>query len=421
MSTVILSPIILWWISKRLPSESVVYDWADLFYTLLPFCLIWAFFLTYFNKPYLVNVITSVQLLLSTSTHSAHALIAVNPEIFKYLAITTLYILFFFQLPKLPNSLLLLLSLLLSFLLFFIISTSLWGRIQPFHNGWFDRPFWFSSLLISSMIVFSISFSRKLLLRIQCSRLDIMAGILMVPSAILTVTGSVLSTLGGLVSLFTAIPLVTATSMFLSGGKTIRQKPLALQAAFLFCFFWPYYLTTAISDWEFTFFDVVPEQTVVRLESGFGEGILTNPYYQKLYGWIQRTSEQYSSENDYVLSYVLSPMVHMIAKRKPSLEDTFISFGEVPASYFESAVGKMVADNRRPKIAYVFESYPAIMPISLKEQKYAWFGKQFSFPAHEPISEYIVQHMTFLEEFVIAQGHIVKCYGDKGAYLSTSR
>jgi len=43
-----------------------------------------------------------------------------------------------------------------------------------------------------------------------------------------------------------------------------------------------------------------------------------------------QTAEKYSSKDDYIISYIYTPMVHMITKRKPALEDTYIDFYEFP-------------------------------------------------------------------------------------------
>ena len=40
--------------------------------------------------------------------------------------------------------------------------------------------------------------------------------------------------------------------------------------------------------------------------------------YKDLYEWISATSQAYSNKDDYIISYVVSPMVHMIAQRRPA-------------------------------------------------------------------------------------------------------
>ena len=70
---------------------------------------------------------------------------------------------------------------------------------------------------------------------------------------------------------------------------------------------------------------MAPEQANVEIEQGFGKGIKTNQVYKDLYEWISATSQAYSNKDDYVISYVVSSMVHMIAQRRPALEDSWIS------------------------------------------------------------------------------------------------
>ena len=65
---------------------------------------------------------------------------------------------------------------------------------------------------------------------------------------------------------------------------------------------------------------------------------------------------------------------------------------------------------RYPKIAFVFESMPAFYPVSLKENKFTWFGKQFTFPSKDPISRYVIENMRLLEEYKICEGNTVRCF-----------
>ena len=70
------------------------------------------------------------------------------------------------------------------------------------------------------------------------------------------------------------------------------------------------------------------------IDQGYGKGIKTNQLYKGLYNWISRTSDKFSSKDDYIIAYVQSSMVHMISKRRPSFADSFITFGLFPESFY---------------------------------------------------------------------------------------
>jgi hypothetical protein len=176
----------------------------------------------------------------------------------------------------------------------------------------------------------------------------------------------------------------------------------------------PFYYYTALSDWNFSFFDVHPQQANAKIEKGFGKGIYTNQVYSELYKWISAKAETYSQPNDYAISYVVSPMVHMISKRRPSLDDTYITF-QKPDDYYETAIEKMKERHREPSIAFVFERMPALIPVSLDEKIFSWPERAFHLNSSDhPISRYIKKNMVMTGEFVISKeaDHIIRCFID---------
>jgi hypothetical protein len=187
--------------------------------------------------------------------------------------------------------------------------------------------------------------------------------------------------------------------------------------AILILFFAPFYYATAWFDWKYTHLDVAPEQANVEIETGFGKGIKTNQVYKDLYGWISTTSQAYSNKDDYVISYVVSPMVHMIAQRRPALDDTFISFSGFPMDYYNKAIEFMKDRGRKPKLAYAFEAVPALMSFTLEDPKRFWQGKQFSFPSGDPISQYVLANMTQIGSFTISNELSVRLFLDNGSAL----
>jgi len=127
----------------------------------------------------------------------------------------------------------------------------------------------------------------------------------------------------------------------------MRKKTFLTQLAVLVLFLAPFYYTTAWFDWKFTFFDVAPEQANVEIENGFGKGIKTNEIYKNLYDWIGRTSQAYSNQDDYIISYVTTPMVHMIARRRPALSLSNIAFNELPDDYLDKLMDFMKRHKRK--------------------------------------------------------------------------
>jgi len=173
----------------------------------------------------------------------------------------------------------------------------------------------------------------------------------------------------------------------------------------------PFYYTTARHDWEFTFYDVRPEYANVRIKSGFGRGIYTNQIYSRIYDWLIANATYFTQPGDYAISYVLSPMVHMITKLRPSLDDTFIEF-ELSNSYFEKCVKKMKQRGREPKIAFIFEWTPVLFPKKgTNDMGFRYKNFDFSL-SRDPIAIYIKTHMAHASTFKISDDHIIRCYVD---------
>jgi hypothetical protein len=160
---------------------------------------------------------------------------------------------------------------------------------------------------------------------------------------------------------------------------------------------------------------VAPEQANAEIETGFGKGIKTNQVYKNLYEWISTTSQTYSGKDDYIISYVSSPMVHMIARRRPALDESFLFFMIVPKNYLSASMEFMKNRGRNPKLVYVFEAMPALQPVTLKESMRLWQDKEISFPSDDAITRYVLDNMTLIDSFQIAEGLTVRCFLDNGS------
>jgi hypothetical protein len=215
--------------------------------------------------------------------------------------------------------------------------------------------------------------------------------------------------------LHTSIPAIAAFSIGLLNSKHVNLSKNSIKCLLLILIIAPYYYTLSWADWKNTYFDVIPQKANVEIKDGFGKGLKTNLLYSDIYNWIKLTADKYTSKDDLIISYVSSPMVHMIAKRRPALDNTYIDFAEDSKGYYENSVAKMKLSNRRPKLAFIFERVLILLPQSFKTGETYWPGKQFDLSnSDDPISKYIRNNMKPLDEFVISRphDHVIRCYID---------
>jgi len=418
MSLVVTSVVLLFVIIKIFKLRSLNFNFKDLCFVVVPVLLLWVIFAGIYGNAFIQNVISSVQLIRSISTYAAGSLFTINWEALKHIIITLFFTIAFLWSTKLSKTVPLVGVLsILSVMMFAAIDTSLFGLITPYYNGFFGRPMWFAAFLVSSYFLFLCYFIFKIVKKKPWNELELIVLVLFIPCIIASINGSVFSGLGFLAVLHSSIPAVAVVACAIMSLETIKKRGYLVKLAILIIFFAPFYYTTAWSDWKFTFFDVAPEQANVEIYQGFGKGIKTNQVYKDLYGWIGATSQSYSNKDDYVISYVVSPMVHMIARRRPALDDSFVSFGDVPADYYVKAIEFMNNRGRKPQLAYVFEAMPALMPVTLEDPKRIWMGKQFSFPSGDPISQYVLDNMTPLERFPISNELSVMFFLDNTSAL----
>jgi len=384
MSLVVISVVLLFFIIKIFKLKSLKFDFKDLCFVVAPVILLWVIFIGIYGDAFIQNVISSVQLTLSMPSHAAGTLLSINWEALKHIVITLLFTIAFLWCTKLSKtvSLVGVLSI-LSVIMFMVIDTSLFGLITPYYRGWFDRPMWFAALLASFYFLFLCHFVFKIIKKKPWNNFELFALILFVPSIIAAINGSVFSTNGPLEVLHSSIPVVAAMACTILSMETIKKRVYLVKLTILILFFVPFYYTTAWADWKFTYFDVAPEQANVEIEEGFGKGIKTNQVYKDLYEWISATSQANSNKDDYVISYVVSPMVHMIAQRRPALDNTWISITHYPDDYYNKEIEFMKDRGRKPQLAYLFEAIPVLQPVDLKDPTRIWLGKEISFPSGE--------------------------------------
>jgi hypothetical protein len=410
MGIIVFAPIMIFILSRKLKLKDYPFTFNDLLYVLSPFVVCWMLFIAIFNKPYLLNIFNSLTVI-HTIPYYSKGLITMNWEQIRRIVISMAFLsLFFVAIKKLPIQFFIAGCAFLSLFILLTINTPLFGFLVPYYNGWFARPMWFSSLLMAFTILFWTHAIRKYILRRIFSREEELSIILMAPFTICACTMNIFSGLGPMAVCQTTIPAVAAIAyMLTSQFKNMAHKKHRYPVTFfiLMLLLGPFYYTTARHDWDFTFYDVLPRYENVQIETGFGKGIYTNQIYSKLYDWLIANANYFTQPNDYAISYVCSPMTHIITKLRPSLDDTFITFA-LPNSYFEKCIQKMKQRGREPKIAFIFDRLPVILG-GLK----IYPDKQFDFPSSgDPISIYIRKHMTPVSTFKISDDFIIRCYVD---------
>jgi len=410
ISVIIISPILLFFIARKFNFKYYVFTAKNLIYVLAPFILSWLIFIAIFNKPYVMNIFESVKVILSMPSHST-GLIGINWELIKYVSIAGVLLAAFFLIFHLRNMVVILTAgTALSVLIFFIIKTSFFGFIRPYYNGWFGRPMWFSSLLIAFILFFWAYIISKYLLKTGLAKEEELAILLVIPFTICALTMSIFSGLGSLAVCQTAIPAVAGIFYVVTSRlKSVGYRP-AISLVMIMLLLGPFYYHIVKNDWEFTYFDVQPKLMDTQIETGFGRGIYTNRLYAKLYDWLIANTEVFTQPGDYEISYAVAPMVHMITKLRPSLDDTFITFTK-SQRYFEKCIKKMKEQGREPKIAFIFERMPALFPVSMEKGTVRFFGKSFDFmTSQDPISVYVRTHMTPASTFKISDDYVIRCY-----------
>ena len=410
ISVIIVSPLLLFFVACKLNFKYYSFTFKDLMYLLAPVIFSWLIFIAIFNKPYMMNVFNSIAVMLSMPSHST-GLIGINWELIKYVCIASVLLAVFFLILYLRNIIAVLTTgAALSLLIFFIIKTSFFHILAPYYNGLFGRPMWFSSLLIAFIIFFWIYILSKYLLKSDLNKEEELAIILLIPFSICACTMSIFSALGSLSVCQTAIPAAAGIFYVVASRLKPMKYRQAVTLAMVLLLLGPFYYHISKNDWDFTFFDVKPKQADTQIESGFGRGIYTNRLYSKLYDWLIANAATFTQPGDYEISYAVAPMVHMITGLHPSLDDTFMILTKSRA-YYEKCIEKMEQKGREPKIAFIFERMPGILPVSLEKGTVRFFEKSFDFfTSQDPISVYVRTHMTPASTFKISDDNVIRCY-----------
>ncbi|MBC2716499.1 MAG: hypothetical protein HF978_14435 [Desulfobacteraceae bacterium] len=413
LSLVFFSPILLYICMRKLKFQFFSFSFKDLCYVLIPFILCWSLFVAIYNY-YIELILKSVFYALSLESNSVGRTIHINWEALKHIGVSGVFLAIFIASRKCRPVFLMPVLAVSSVTMYVFIETSFWGKISPYFYGWFAKPMWFASLLIAFFIIFWFNVIVKFFKKQNYTKSEELSVILLIPIILMAASRSLFSTTGILSISYYSIPAVTAMAFVVINNQQIHLKSVFVKLLILIFLFTPFYYTTSMTDWEFTYFDVRPKDMTTTIQSGFGKGIRTNEAYSRIYNWIRTTSDKYTKEHDFMISYTTTAMAHMITKRRPSLDKSFINYSSVSIEYLTNAVDKMIRSVRQPEIAFVFESPPSLLRSLTNKDMYGWVGKCFQFStATDPLSIYIKTNMKYVENFRFSPNNDVKCFVDK--------
>ena len=252
-----------------------------------------------------------------------------------------------------------------------------------------------------------------------------LAVLLMLPATLLFILTATFSTFGVILILHCSIPTVAALTLFIINLEPIRYRSNVFKLSILIIAFTPFYYTIAWSDWNFTYCDVKPKDASAEITDGFLKGIHTNGFYKQINDWVKKNTTTYSNDDDFIISYILAPMVYMIAERRPAIEGSFLGPpDERMVKHYKTMLNKMQSSKRSPAIAFVFDNTPALNTInekskirfSLKGDKYSFYGPWYNFgKSEDALAEYIKKNMTRVDSITYAN-HKALCFVDNQGF-----
>ena len=414
-SVIVAAPFILFLMHKKINFKSFSYTFSDLCYVISPFFIFWLLFLCIYQIDFLKNIISSAEVYLSSTTHA----VGIKSKLIdwsnlKSIGVSGIFLIICFSsLKRLRSLYSTILLIFLSGLMYFIIMTNCFNLITLNFYALLTRQAWFACFLIVFCIFFWFNTAINYYIKNLTAKQEL-AIIILIPSTILLLSMSFFSAFGLFTGLYSSIPIITAFALIILSEKNIRGRTYASKLITLIIILAPFYYTTALADWEFTFFDKAPQDISIVIKNGFAKGIKTNKLYAYLYEWIGKTSEAYSTKNDFIISYVVSPMTHMIAKRRPAMDESWVAPGQFSSDYYKRAIKQMKEKSREPKLAFVFEMMPLLYPASFGNG-YSLRGKQMNFKSDtNPVTQYIKENMRLLQQIKITDDTMIRCFIAKG-------
>lgn len=418
LSLTIVSILFIFVMFKLIRTHPMHFNWNDALVLLTPSLLLWSVLIIILGKNYIDNVVSSLQLAFSVPTYRMGLLLSINWEYSKLILAALFFIIIFLLSTRIVHDIYLLcVQAVFSVLMLIVLKTNIWGIYHGGTNG----ASWFSALLISSSLLFLLHFTVKALKKETFDKNDVIHLLLFISGITSAINGIFFSSLGMLIAVYSSIPLTAAICFSILSFNTLQKRPLIIRWLIIVFFWAPFFSAMAYERWQFNFYDVSPRQATATIDEGFCKGIKTNQIYKNLHNWIRKTSAAYSTKNDFIISYVSSPMVHMIAQRRPAADDSYIAFDVMPQSYYEKALAFLKTRDRKPRLVYVFEAMPALIPLNSNGSYFAlWMEKQITFPSDDPFSDYVIKNMTLIERFTISEELSIyaRCFIDKASRSS---
>lgn len=396
-SILILSPIILCIIYKKSNLKLFSFTFIDLCFVLFPFFLSWMIFVSIYKEAYILSVISSIKLILSSPAYKASELKSfIKYEwllTLRFVIFTLIYmVLSFFVLKRMRLYLSIICLTILSLSMLLVID-----KFSPSGNINFTIPTWYSSLLISFLIIFWLITIKRYFVTHRYSADEEFSIVLLIPCTILSLIMSIFSASGPLNIMLSSIPITAAITLYILYQTNLKREPYLIKVLCLALFFLPFYTTTAWYNINLSFQDLPPKYADWEIEDGFGKGIKTSYVHYGLYNWIRGNTEMYTNRNDYIIPYIDAEMIYMIAKRRPSFDKSWISFTlNYPNDLYEGEIRKMKERGRSPKMAFMLNLYTSKVITEIN-----------------PVTKYILENMVLLNEFKMNDQIIARCFIDR--------
>ncbi len=392
LSVFAVSPVVVWLVVRGLAKDRDLFGVADLLWVLAPVAVGWAGLIGFYH-PHLLDAVRTVAGYFREGGKTENG---INWLALAFVAVSALFCLMIVVLARWPKRWAIGGVAALSAGLLAVLETNLFGRIPGYWRGWFDGPMWFSSLLIVGMagcvlwVGWSIRAGKK------WSSTQMVVPLLLVPAICLSANFGYVSEMGMMAPNYASFIALCGTALLVL--RLLESvKTVLVRAAVLLLLTGPFCYLVAWADWRFTYFDLPPHQLTEVVETGFAKGIRTNPFYHLMIRWMADRSARLSGPEDRVIAMDRAPMVHMITRRKPALNHSWLGMAR-SASLRQDAVTQMLASGREPKLAFVFLVPPLFYPISLKDGT-AGIGGPIPYLRTDPIYRHITQTMKPVDLF----------------------
>jgi hypothetical protein len=426
---VLLSPLLCFYLLRKTKTPQLSFEAKDLFSVLLPVLLCWILFVGVFNISYLKNVVVSLRLMFSSASYAPGALFYVSFRFLECVCVSAIFLAtFLFCLSRFRTLLLIPAIFALSLAMYFIMDTSLFNLLYlRLYSRFYSVAMWFAAVMTAVFAILFCHIAGRIMAHRPADKTEVLATLMMIPCALLSISMSVFSLIGACNVLYSSIPVVGCIGILILSLENVRARSYFARFIILLIFFAPFYYSTAWSVSRHSGYDVSPAQVNAEITEGVGRGIRTNAVYARLYDWIRFTAGRYTTKDDFIISYVVSPMVHMITKRRPALGESWIDLHNFTPEYLKTAITHMEKSGRDPKIVFIFDRRPALLPVirlqepiyfwwkepvdfGLKQTVYLWSDQEISAPSSDPISQYVAGHMHLVDTLRLYDDVFVYCF-----------